>query len=143
MYGCATQLQVAPSRAERQSSRDDPSKIRYDRGPTPDTAKPRRAERIQHEACGQGAGEDARRIGKVLAECQSGGLATPLGAGKTKRSKSITDARYRDAASFKQNTTGYTPNHKKNLKKHSRNTTDKTDHPHPSPLMPKGELKGV
>ena len=28
-----TQLQVAPSRAERQSSRDDPSKIRYDRGP--------------------------------------------------------------------------------------------------------------
>ena len=34
----------------------------------PDTAEPRRAERIQHEACGQGAGEDARRIGRVLAE---------------------------------------------------------------------------
>ena len=51
----------------------------------PDSAEPRRAERIQHLACGEGAGEDARRIGKVLAERQGGGLATPLGAGKTKR----------------------------------------------------------
>ena len=28
---------------------------------------------------------------------------------------------------------------KKNLNKTNRNTTDKTDHPHPSPSIPKGE----
>ena len=32
----------------------------------PDSAKPRRAERIQHLACGEGAGEDARQSAKCL-----------------------------------------------------------------------------
>ena len=32
----------------------------------PDSAEPRRAERLQHSACGEGAGEDARQSAKCL-----------------------------------------------------------------------------
>ena len=35
------------------------------------------------------------------------------------------------------------PHQKKNLKQQNRNTTDKTAHTPPSPLMFKGEHKGV
>ena len=72
----------------------------------PDTAEPRRAERIQHEACGQGAGEDARRIGRVLAEASGRRIGDAARCWKTKRRRASQNARYRDAASFKQNTTG-------------------------------------
>ena len=57
----------------------------------PDSAEPRRAERIQRLACGEGAGEDARQSAKCLPKRQGGGSATPLGAGKPKAQKSMTE----------------------------------------------------
>ena len=81
------------------------------------------------------AGKEQAKTHEESAEClpkrQGGGSATPHAAGKPSAERASQNARYRDAASFKQNTTGYTPNQKKNLNKTNRNTTDKTDHTHP------------
>ena len=94
----------------------------------PDSAEPRRAERIQHLACGEGAGEDAKRIGNVLAERQSGGLATPLGAGNQALKEHHRCAIPRRGVVQTNTHTATRRHQKKNLKQQNRNTTDKTDH---------------
>ena len=96
----------------------------------PDTAEPRRAERIQHEACGQGAGEDARRIGRVLAEASGRRIGDAARCWQTKSAEE--HDRMHDTATRRRSNKhiyGYTPNQKKNLKQQNRNTTDKTDQP--------------
>ena len=109
----------------------------------PDSAKPRRAERIQHLACGEGAGEDARQSAKCLPSVRAAAwrrrsvLAKPSAEEHHRMHDTATRRR------SKEPTRATRPHQKRNLNRPNRNTTDKTDQPHPSPLMSKGEQKGV
>ena len=79
----------------------------------PDSAEPRRAERIQHLACGEGAGEDARQSAKCLPSVRAAAWRrrSVLAKPSAERASPMRDTATRRRSNKTQ--PGYTPNHKK------------------------------